>query len=229
MPIVYVLAFDGIRTFTATNLCMMKDFNNPVLKKLPQRLRRYLVGQHYEHYTPIDQAVWRYVMRQNYSYLKDVAYYPYIPGLRKAGLSIERIPDLQTMNDHLKKLGWGAVTVNGFIPPAAFMEFQAHRVLIIAADSRQLGHIDYTPAPDIIHESAGHAPIIAEPDYADYLRYFGQVGTKAIFSSDDFELYEAIRRLSVLKEMLDASPKTIADAEKAVEEDRKSTRLNSSN
>src|SRR3546814_19742125 len=55
-------------------------------------------------------------MRQNYSYLKDVAYYPYIPGLRKAGLSIERIPDLQTMNDHLKKLGWGAVTVNGFIP-----------------------------------------------------------------------------------------------------------------
>src|SRR3546814_7964009 len=102
MPIVYVLALYGIRTFTATNLCMMKDFNNPVLKKLPQRLRRYLVGQHYEHYTPIDQAVWRYVMRQNYSYLKDVAYYPYIPGLRKAGLSIERIPDLQTMNDHLK-------------------------------------------------------------------------------------------------------------------------------
>src|SRR3546814_5639926 len=109
------------------------------------------------------------------------------------------------MNDHLKKLGWGAVTVNGFIPPAAFKEFQAHRVLVIAADIRQLGHIDYTPAPDIIHESAGHAPIIGEPDYADYLRYFGQVGNKDIFSSDDFELIEAIRRLSVLKDMMYAS------------------------
>ena len=94
-------------------------------------------------------------MRQNYSYLKDIAYYPYIPGLTKAGLSIEKIPNLQEMNDALAKIGWGAVTVDGFIPPAAFMEYQAYRVLVIAADIRQLNHIEYTPAPDIIHESAG--------------------------------------------------------------------------
>jgi phenylalanine-4-hydroxylase len=34
-------------------------------------------------------------------------------------------------------------------------------------------HIEYTPAPDIIHEGAGHAPIIANPEYAEYLRRFG--------------------------------------------------------
>lgn len=196
----------------------MNDFNNPVLKNLPSHLKQYIVDQDYEHYTSVDHAVWRYVMRQNYSYLKDVAYYPYIPGLKKAGLSIERIPDLQTMNDHLKKLGWGAATVDGFIPPAAFMEFQACRVLVIAADIRQIDHIDYTPAPDIIHESAGHAPIIAEPDYAEYLRYFGEIGTKALFSYKDFQLYEAIRHLSVLKEMPDAGPGEIGKAEKEVEE-----------
>ncbi|ULT39248.1 hypothetical protein KRR40_30250 [Niabella defluvii] len=49
------------------------------------------------------------------------------------------------MNDHLKQIGWGAVTVNGFIPSQAFMEFQAYRVLIIAADIRQIEHIEYTP------------------------------------------------------------------------------------
>lgn len=196
----------------------MNTYSNPILEQLPMHLRQYIVEQHYERYTPVDQAVWRYVMRQNYSYLKDVAYYPYIPGLRAAGLRIEHIPDLQTMNDNLQKIGWGAVTVDGFIPPVAFMEFQAYHVLVIAADIRQLEHIEYTPAPDIIHESSGHAPIIADPDYAKYLSYFGQIGSKAMFSYKDFEQYEAIRKLSILKENHHATPDEIKTAEAQLEQ-----------
>ena len=194
------------------------DFNNQQVAKLPKHLRQFIVEQNYEKYTPIDQAVWRYVMRQNYSYLKHVAYYPYIKGLQRAGLSIEYIPNLQTMNDNLGKIGWGAVTVDGFIPPAAFMEYQAYRVLVIAADIRQINHIEYTPAPDIIHESAGHAPIIADVDYNNYLSYFGSIGTKAMFSSKDFELYEAIRKLSILKEAVNADEQEIAAAEKTLKQ-----------
>jgi len=190
------------------------DFNNAQVAKLPKHLKQFIVDQNYEKYTSIDQAVWRYVMRQNYSYLKNVAYYPYIKGLQRAGLSIEYIPNLQTMNDNLGKIGWGAVTVDGFIPPAAFMEYQAYRVLVIAADIRQINHIEYTPAPDIIHESAGHAPIIADIDYNNYLSYFGSIGAKAMFSAKDFELYEAIRRLSILKEAIDTDEAEIAKAEK---------------
>lgn len=192
----------------------METYNNIVLERLPKHLKRYVVAQRYERYTALDQALWRYVMRQNYSFLKDVAHYPYIPGLKKAGLSIATIPNLQDMNDSLKLIGWGAVTVDGFIPPAAFMEFQAHRVLVIAADIRQLEHIEYTPAPDIIHESSGHAPIIGEPDYAAYLQYFGEVGTKALSSGKDFELYEAIRYLSILKENGTTTAVELAAAEK---------------
>ncbi len=190
------------------------NFNNEQVANLPKHLRQFIVPQNYEKYTPIDQAVWRYVMRQNYSYLKNIAYYPYIKGLTRAGLSIEYIPDLQTMNDNLGKIEWGAVTVDGFIPPSAFMEFQAYRVLVIAADIRQINHIQYTPAPDIIHESAGHAPIIADTDYNNYLSYFGTIGAKAMFSSKDFKLYEAIRKLSILKEAINADEAQIAKAEK---------------
>lgn len=190
------------------------NFNNEQVANLPKHLRQFIVPQNYEKYTPIDQAVWRYVMRQNYSYLKHIAYYPYIKGLTRAGLSIEHIPDLQTMNDSLGKIEWGAVTVDGFIPPSAFMEFQAYRVLVIAADIRQINHIQYTPAPDIIHESAGHAPIIADTDYNNYLSYFGTIGAKAMFSSKDFELYDAIRKLSILKEVVDSDEAEIAKAEK---------------
>ena len=194
------------------------DFNNPQVANLPKHLRQFIVEQRYENYTPIDQAVWRYVMRQNYSYLKHVAYYPYIKGLNRAGLSIEYIPHLQTMNDHLGKIGWGAVTVDGFIPPAAFMEYQAYRVLVIAADIRQINHIEYTPAPDIIHESAGHAPIIADRDYNNYLSYFGSIGAKAMFSSKDFELYEAIRKLSILKEAAGTPETQIKKAERHLQQ-----------
>lgn len=193
-----------------------ENYNNPQVSALPSHLKQFVVNQHYEHYTSADHAVWRYVMRQNYSYLKDVAYYPYIPGLQKAGLTIEKIPRLQEMNDALAKIGWGAVTVDGFIPPAAFMEYQAYKVLVIAADIRQLKHIEYTPAPDIIHESAGHAPIIADPDYHQYLSYFGSIGAKAMFSAQDYELYEAIRALSILKEMPDADAEEIKKAEDMV-------------
>ena len=192
------------------------EYNNKQVANLPLHLRKYIVEQAYEKYTPVDHAVWRYVMRQNYSYLKNVAYYPYIPGLKKAGLTIEKIPSLQEINDALSEIGWGAVTVDGFIPPAAFMEFQAYRVLVIAADIRQLEHIEYTSAPDIIHESAGHAPIISDTKYNQYLSYLGKIGTKALFSSKDYELYESIRALSILKEVANVDQNEIEKAEALV-------------
>ena len=116
------------------------------------------------------------------------------------GISIEEIPRMDGMNRILKEIGWAAVSVDGFIPPNAFMEFQAYNVLVIASEMRTINHIAYTPAPDIIHEAAGHAPIIANPEYAEYLRRFGEIGSKAISSAKDFEMYEAIRLLSILKE-----------------------------
>ncbi|MGI9530700.1 aromatic amino acid hydroxylase [Lutimonas sp.] len=180
---------------------MSRDYlSNSVLDKLPYHLRDFILKQPYDSYTAQNQAVWRYVMRKNMDYLKTKAHESYIPGLEKAGISIEEIPRMEGMNRILKEIGWAAVSVDGFIPPNAFMEFQAFNTLVIASDIRTIEHIEYTPAPDIIHEAAGHAPIIANPEYAEYLRRFGEIGSKAISSAKDFELYEAIRHLSIIKE-----------------------------
>jgi phenylalanine-4-hydroxylase len=138
-------------------------------------------------------------MRQNVKYLSRVAHSSYLEGLEKTGVNVDSIPHMYGMNRILKEIGWAAVAVDGFIPPAAFMEFQAYKVLVIAADIRPMNQIEYTPAPDIIHEAAGHAPIIADSDYAEYLRLFGEIGSKAFSSAKDYELYEAIRHLSILK------------------------------
>ena len=189
--------------------------SNPLIDRLPNHLKQFIKPQVYEDYTPINQAVWRYVMRKNVDYLSKVAHNSYLEGLEKTGLEIDNIPNMYGMNRILKEIGWAAVAVDGFIPPNAFMEFQAYNVLVIACDIRQLEHIEYTPAPDIIHEGAGHAPIIANPEYAEYLRRFGELGCKAISSARDYELYEAIRLLSILKEA-EGTPE--ADIKKAEEQ-----------
>lgn len=191
--------------------------SNPLIDRLPKHLKQFIKPQVYDDYTPINQAVWRYVMRKNVDYLSKVAHSSYLEGLQKTGLEIDNIPNMYGMNRILKEIGWAAVAVDGFIPPNAFMEFQAYNVLVIACDIRQLEHIEYTPAPDIIHEGAGHAPIIANPEYAEYLRRFGEIGCKAISSARDYELYEAIRLLSILKEAEDTPAEEIKKAEEQVD------------
>ncbi|MDC0652263.1 aromatic amino acid hydroxylase [Flavobacteriaceae bacterium] len=187
--------------------------SNELIDRLPKHLKQFIKPQNYEDYSPINQSVWRYVMRRLLKYLTKVAHSSYLAGLEKTGISVEEIPNMYGMNRILKEIGWAAVAVDGFIPPNAFMEFQAYKVLVIASDIRQLENIEYTSAPDIIHESAGHAPIIANPDYAEYLRRLGDIGSKAILSKHDMDLYEAVRKLSILKEAEGISEKEIHTVE----------------
>ncbi|MBP1934641.1 phenylalanine-4-hydroxylase [Ammoniphilus resinae] len=170
------------------------------------------MNQHYEKYSPINQAVWRYVMRQNYYFLKDAAHPYYVDGLRKSGIKIESIPKIEEMNACLQPFGWGAVSIDGFIPGVVFFDFQSHGILPIAAEIRQLEHIEYTPAPDIIHEAAGHAPILCHPQYANYVKIFGEIGRKAIATKEEHEVFEAVRTLSALMESSNATEEDIQKA-----------------
>jgi phenylalanine-4-hydroxylase len=197
------------------------SMNNKAVASLPRHLLQFAVDQRYDEYTPVDHAVWRFIMRQNMFFLREYAHKLYFQGLLETGISFDRIPRIEEMNEILGKIGWGGVAVDGFIPPAAFMEFQAYRVLVIACDMRQINHIEYTPAPDIVHEAAGHAPIIVDSEYADYLQRFGEVGAKAMSSKKDFELYEAIRHLSILKEQPNPDADTLEKATHLVEERQK--------
>ncbi len=195
------------------------------MQRLPPHLRRYVVAQDYDAYTPRDQAVWRHILRRLVRHLASRAHPSYLRGLEATGIGTERIPSMDEMNDKLARLGWSAVAVRGFIPPAVFTELQAQRVLAIAADIRTHEHVEYTPAPDIVHESAGHAPILADPAYAAFLRAAGELGFRAIGSVEDQEVYEAIRALSIVKEDPAAGAEEIAAAERRLEEASASRRF----
>jgi phenylalanine-4-hydroxylase len=187
------------------------------IDRLPPHLRRYAVAQDHAAYTPRDHAVWRHVLRRLTAHLAGKAHPSYFEGLAATGITVERIPSLDEMNEKLSGAGWSAVAVRGFIPPAVFTELQSRSVLAIAADIRSHEHVEYTPAPDIVHESAGHAPIIADRRYAEYLRRCGEVGYRAIASAEDQAVFEAIRDLSVVKEDPEATPAEVRLAEERLE------------
>jgi phenylalanine-4-hydroxylase len=172
-----------------------------------------IVRQDYSRYTAIDQAVWRFVLLQTHARLKATAHAAYGEGLGQTGISVERIPRIDEMDEHLAPFGWGAVCVDGFIPPRAFQELQSLSILPIAADMRTAEHLVYTPAPDIIHEAAGHAPILPDPTYASYLRRIGLAGARAFTLPEDTAVDRAIYALSEIKEKPTATAEQIAAVE----------------
>lgn len=186
----------------------------PTRERVPAHLRRYVVEQNYAEYNAVDQAVWRFVLTQIYETLRHTAHPAYEHGLAETGIDRARIPRIEEMDRKLQRFGWGAVCVDGFIPPRAFVEFQALGILPIAADMRTKEHLVYTPAPDIIHEAAGHAPILPDPAYAAYLKRIGEVGAQAFSSPEDERVYQAIFRVSEVKERPDATTEEIARAER---------------
>ena len=171
-----------------------------MINKIPHHLKKYIVKQNYNDYTAIDQACWKFIMKISISFFKKNADSSYLKGLKKTGVTIDKIPKIKEINKALIKIGWQAVCVRGFIPPHAFMEFQSLKIMPIAADMRSHKNLTYTPSPDIVHEAAGHLPIIVNKDYSNYLSKYGEIAIKALMSNEDLNLYYAIRDLSDIKE-----------------------------
>jgi len=190
------------------------------IENIPKHLKQYIVDQEYERYTIIDHKVWSFIMDISIPFFKKHAHQSYYDGLNKTGITLDKIPSIKNMNEKMSKIGWGAVPVRGFIPPWAFMEFQALGILPIACDMRSSEHLTYTPAPDIVHESAGHSPIIINEEYSYYLKQYGKIASKAIFSKEDERIYFAIRKLSDLKEDRQATKEEIDNAEEELKNAR---------
>src|SRR5688572_32320068 len=79
------------------------------------------VEQDMSRYTAQDHSVWRTLFERRYARLAHTASRSFLEGMRRIGLTPDRVPSLAALNARLQPLtGWEAVPVSGFLPPRIF-------------------------------------------------------------------------------------------------------------
>jgi phenylalanine-4-hydroxylase len=187
------------------------------LLDLNPNIQRFLVPQRYDEYTPVEHDTWQRLMAQLLPFWQECAHHDFVAGLAKTGIDLNQLPCIDYIDERLQAFGWRAVTVDGYVPPEVFMGLQSRKIIPVARDMRKPENINYTPAPDIVHEAAAHVPLLVNPDYSNIVQRFGELSLKAGYSAYDEDVYEIVRRLSNIKESPTATADEIAEAERALE------------
>ena len=139
----------------------------------------WTVTQHAHPYSDEDQAVWRLLVERQSALAQEHACDEFLDGLRTLGIGAA-IPDFDAINARLEPLtGWRIVGVPGLIPDAAFYDHLAHRRFPVTVWIRTRAEIDYLVEPDLFHDFFGHAPLLTNKMFADYMQLYGQRGVEA--------------------------------------------------
>ena len=154
------------------------------------------VGQCYATYSDVEQKTWRNAMNALVEVLDARCAVPYKPALKACGLTRDHIPRQSEIDVAIGEFGWTSVMVDSFIPPPEFMYLQAKCTIPITRFVRAATQVGYTPIPDIIHEAAGHLPMLTEPNFRRFMQRFGEEGQALSFSELDLRVYESQKVLA---------------------------------
>jgi len=174
------------------------DCDHPGFKDEEYRERRRMIveiSQKYKigelipriKYTANEVATWGLVYSKLKEYTKKYAarQYNYImPSMESnCGYSETNIPQLQDISDYLKSCtGFQLKPVGGLLSARDFLNGLAFRVFFSTQYIRHHSVPLYTPEPDICHELIGHAPLFADPVFAEFSQ---DIGLASLGASDE--------------------------------------------
>jgi len=125
-------------------------------------------------YNPEEQAIWQHVAGKLEELHQKFASPFYLKAKKDLGISNERIPQLSEMNRRLKQLtGFRLAPIEGLVETRAFLSWLSYRVMLSTQYIRHQSRPEYTPEPDIVHESIGHIPMFTNPAFADFSQFIG--------------------------------------------------------
>lgn len=125
-------------------------------------------------YTEEEQGIWRHVATRLEELHQKYASPFYLRAKKDLGITTDYIPQLSEMNRRLKETtGFRLAPIEGLVETRAFLSWLSYRVMLSTQYIRHHSRPDYTPEPDIVHESIGHIPMFTNPAFADYSQFIG--------------------------------------------------------
>jgi phenylalanine-4-hydroxylase len=140
----------------------------------------WTIDQDWRGYSRVEHEIWLDLYQRQIELLPGRACAPFLKGLEALDLHRGGIPDFARINAELARLtGWTVVAVPGLVPDAVFFEHLANRRFPAARFIRRPDQLDYLQEPDVFHDVFGHAPMLTDPVFADYMQAYGQGGLRA--------------------------------------------------
>ena len=124
-------------------------------------------------WTEQENETWRCLITRQCNTIQGRACPAFIDGLHTLCLAHDRVPQLAEVNAKVKVTGWRMQAVAGTIAVDAFFEMLKQRVFPVANFIRIPQELDYLKQPDVFHELFGHAPLLLNQSYADFLQWYG--------------------------------------------------------
>lgn len=125
-------------------------------------------------YTEKEQNIWRHVAARLEELHQKYASPFYLQAKKDLGISVDRIPQLTEMNRRLKELtGFRLAPIEGLVETRGFLSWLSYRTMLSTQYIRHHSRPEYTPEPDIVHESIGHIPMFTNPNFADFSQLIG--------------------------------------------------------
>lgn len=127
-----------------------------------------------------ENGTWKLLYERQVEVIKNRACDEFIAGVKKLDMPHDRVPQCYEVSERLQHYtGWSVVPVAALIPLEEFFTLLSEKKFPAASFIRTRADLDYLQEPDIFHEFFGHCPLITQPDYADFLQWYGKTALKA--------------------------------------------------
>lgn len=121
-------------------------------------------------------STWQTILSRHEKVRRDLVVDEFDEGVKVLGLTPDRLPNLAEINKVLLKLtGFRGVFVEGLEEGKSFYKMLSERIFPVGNFIRDQRDLNYTPAPDIVHDLYGHLPFFVDQRYADFCQKFGEL------------------------------------------------------
>jgi phenylalanine-4-hydroxylase len=159
---------------------------------LHRRLEFVKIANEYQHgdqipmanYTNEENQVWKTVFQVLDPLIRGHACKEYLEpymSLRQDGyITSDKIPEANVLNQYLQKeTGFSLRPTIGLCDPRVFLAALAYRVCLFSQYIRHPSQPFFADEPDVIHQTLGHLPLLANKDFADLTAEIGQASLNA--------------------------------------------------